>query len=221
MRSSRTRVAAGLALGLTLASAARSATETFVFDKSHTLVGFRIRHWLTKVDGRFREFEGHIWLDRANPADSRVDVTIQTASIDTANENRDKHLRSADFFEAEKYPVITFKSTKVTPRGKDLYDVTGDLSLHGVTKTMTVPVRHTGFLNLGKQEKAGFELTIPINRKEFGVVWNRTADSGGVMLGDDVDINVQVEANKEMPKDTAVPATLPAPAPAPTKAPAR
>ena len=215
MRLSRTRVALIVTLGLAIAGAARSATESFVFDKAHTQVGFRIRHWLTKVDGRFRDFDGQIWLDRANPANSKVEVTIQAASIDTSYENRDKHLRSADFFDVEKFPVITFKSTKVTPRGKDLYDVTGDLTLHGVTKTMTVPVRHTGFLNLGKQEKAGFEITIPINRKAFGIVWNRTSDSGGVMLGDDVDINVQVEANKEMPKDPA------APAPEPTKAPTR
>jgi polyisoprenoid-binding protein YceI len=221
MRLSRTRVAVVLALGLAFAAAARSAPETFVFDKAHTLVGFRIRHWLTKVDGRFRDFDGRIWLDRANPSGSKVEVTIQTASIDTSNINRDKHLRSADFFDAEKYPVTTFKSTKVTPRGTDLYDVTGDLTLHGVTKTMTIPVRHTGFLNLGKEEKAGFELTIPINRKDFGIVWNRTSDSGGVMLGDDVDINVQVEANKEMPTDPAAPAAPPAPAPTPRKAPAR
>jgi polyisoprenoid-binding protein YceI len=215
MSLSRKRVALLLALGLATAGAARSATETFVFDKPHTLVGFRIRHWLTKVDGRFRDFDGHIWLDRAKPQDSKVDVTIQAASIDTGTEDRDKHLRSADFFDVEKYPTITFASTKVVPKGKDLYEVTGDLTLHGVTKTMTIPVRHTGFLNLGKQEKAGFELTIPINRKDFGIGWNRSADTGGVMLGDDVEINVQVEANKDVP---APPAT---PAPEPTKAPAR
>jgi polyisoprenoid-binding protein YceI len=215
MSLSRKRVALLLALGLATAGAARSATETFVFDKPHTLVGFRIRHWLTKVDGRFRDFDGHIWLNRAKPEDSKVDVTIQAASIDTGTEDRDKHLRSADFFDVEKYPTITFASTKVVPKGKDLYEVTGDLTLHGVTKTMTIPVRHTGFLNLGKQEKAGFELTIPINRKDFGIGWNRSADTGGVMLGDDVEINVQVEANKDVP---APPAT---PAPEPTKAPAR
>jgi polyisoprenoid-binding protein YceI len=219
MNLSRKRVALVLAFGLATASAARSATETFVFDKSHTLVGFKIRHWLTKVDGRFREFDGRIRLDRSKPEDSKVDVTIQAASIDTSAESRDKHLRSADFFDVEKYPTITFKSTKVVPKGKDLYEVTGDLTLHGVTKTMTIPVRHTGFLNLGKQEKAGFELTIPINRKDFGIVWNRTADNGGVMLGDDVEINVQVEANKEMPQDT--PVSPAAAAPEPTKAPSR
>ena len=215
MRLSRKRVALVLALGLATAGAARSATETFVFDKSHTLVGFRIRHWLTKVEGRFRDFEGRILLDRSKPETSKVDVTIQAASIDTSAESRDKHLRSADFFDVEKYPTITFVSTKVAPKGKDLYEVTGDLTLHGVTKTITIPVRHTGFLNLGKQEKAGFELTIPINRKDFGIGWNRTADTGGVMLGDDVEINVQVEANKEVPKDAT------APQPEPTKAPTR
>ncbi len=215
MTLSRKRVALVLAFGLAVAGPVLSATETFVFDKAHTVVGFRIRHWLTNLDGRFRDFEGRIELDRAKPADSKVEVTIQAASIDTANENRDKHLRSADFFDVEKYPTITFKSTKVVPKGKDLYEVTGDLTLHGVTKTMVIPVRHTGFLNLGKQEKAGFELAIPIDRKEFGIGWNRTADTGGVMLGDEVEINVQVEANKEVPKDPA------APAPEPTKAPTR
>lgn len=210
----RKRVALLLTFGLATAGAARSATETYVFDKPHTQVAFRIRHWLTKVDGRFRDFDGHIWLDRAKPADSRVDVTIQAASIDTGTENRDKHLRSADFFDVEKYPTITFKSTKVAPKGKDLYEVTGDLTIHGVTKTLTIPVRNTGFLNLGKQEIAGFELTIPIKRQDFGIAWNRTVDTGGVMLGDDVEINVQVEANKEMPAPPA------SPAPEPTKAPA-
>jgi polyisoprenoid-binding protein YceI len=213
MRLSRNRVALLLALGLAFAGVARSATESFVFDKSHTVVGFRIRHWVTKVDGNFRDFDGRITLDRAKPADSRVDVTIQASSIDTNNDSRDKHLRSADFFDVEKFPTITFQSSKVVPKGKDLYEVTGDFTMHGVTKTLTIPVRHTGFLNTGKQEKAGFELTIPINRKDFGIGWNRTADNGGVMLGDEVEINVQVEANKEVP-----PA---APAPEPTKAPSR
>lgn len=209
----RKRVALALALILSVASIATAAMETFAFDKSHSQVGFRIRHWLTKVEGRFREYDGTIWLDRAKPGDSKVEITIQTASIDTDNDRRDTHLKSADFFDAAKYPVITFKSTRVQPKGKDLYHVTGELSIHGVKKTVTVPVRHTGFLNLGKQEKAGFELTIPISRKDFGIAWNRTSDRGGVMLGDEVEVTVLVEANKEMP------ATSPE-GPEPTKAPA-
>ncbi|MDQ5858957.1 MAG: YceI family protein [Acidobacteriota bacterium] len=210
----RKRIALAIALALSASAIATAATETFVFDKPHSQVGFRIRHWLTKVEGRFKEYDGKISLDRAKPVDSKVEIAIQAASIDTGNERRDNHLRSADFFEIEKYPMITFKSAKVEPKGKDLYDVTGELSMHGVTKTITVPVRHTGFLNLGKQEKAGFELTIPISRKDFGIAWNRTSDQGGVMLGDEVEVTVLVEANKEMP-GAASPA-----APAPTKAPA-
>jgi polyisoprenoid-binding protein YceI len=213
MRFPRKHAALAFAAGLSIAGIAAAATETFVFDKAHTQVGFQIRHFLTKVEGRFRDYEGRIVIDRQNPANSRVDVTIQAASIDTGNDRRDADLKSANFFEVDKYPTITFKSTKVTPNGKDLYLVTGDLTMHGVTKALVVPVRHTGFLNLGKMEKAGFEVIFPMNRKDFGITWNRTLDAGGTMLGDDVQITVLVEANKEMP-------AAPAPAmPEPTKAP--
>ena len=213
MRLPRKHAALAFAAGLSIVGIAAAANETFVFDKAHSQVGFQIRHFLTKVEGRLRDYDGRIVIDRQNPANSRVDVTIQAASIDTGNEKRDADLKSASFFEVDKYPTITFKSTKVTPNGKDLYLVTGDLTMHGVTKTIVVPVRHTGFLNLGKMEKAGFEVTLSLNRKDFGITWNRTLDAGGTMLGDDVQITVLVEANKEMP-------AAPAPAmPEPTKAP--
>ena len=217
MRIPRKSAALAFAAALSIAGIAAAATEAFVFDKAHSQVGFQIRHFLTKVEGRFRDYDGHIVIDRQNPANSRVDVTIQAASIDTGNEKRDADLKSANFFEVDKYPTITFKSTKVIPSGKDLYAVTGDLTMHGVTKTLIVPVRHTGFINLGKMEKAGFELTFPINRKDYGITWNRTLDAGGAMLGDDVQITVLVEANKEMPKEMP-PAAAPA-MPEPTKAP--
>ncbi|HEY3123984.1 MAG TPA: YceI family protein, partial [Thermoanaerobaculia bacterium] len=132
------RLVAVLAL---LAAASRPAlgdTETFTFDKAHSLVGFRIRHFVSKVEGRFKDFDGTIWIDRANPSASKVELTIQAASIDTANENRDKDLRSDNFFDTAKYPTITFKSTKIEPKGKDAYDVTGEFTLHGVTRTITV-----------------------------------------------------------------------------------
>jgi polyisoprenoid-binding protein YceI len=213
MRFPRKHAVLAFAAGLSIGAIAAAATETFVFDKAHSQVGFQIRHFLTKVEGRFRDYDGRIVIDRQNPANSRVDVTIQAASIDTGNEKRDADLKSANFFEVDKYPTIAFKSTKVTPNGKDLYLVTGDLTMHGVTKTIVVPVRHTGFLNLGKMEKAGFEVTFSLNRKDFGITWNRSLDSGGAMLGDDVQITVLVEANKEMPAASA-PAM-----PEPTKAP--
>jgi polyisoprenoid-binding protein YceI len=207
---SRGFLSAGLA-SLLMASVATAAPETFKFDKAHSHIGFRIRHFVSKVEGRFKEYDGVITLDRQNPAASNVELTIQAASIDTGNEGRDKDLRSPNFFDVEKYPTITFKSTKVIPKGNDTYDVTGDFTMHGVTKTITVPVRHGGFARAGKGEKAGFEnTTLLLNRKDFGITWNRAADQGGFMLGDDVEINLQIEANKQMP-DEAKPA---APAPA-------
>jgi polyisoprenoid-binding protein YceI len=178
-------------VGLALAGAAFAATESFKFDKVHSLIGFRIRHVVTKVEGRFRDFDGTIMLDRTNPAASHVELTIQTASIDTANDNRDKDLRSPNYFDAEKYPTITFKSTKVEPKGSDSYDVTGDFTLHGVTKSIHVPVKHTGFGKMGNTEKAGFEVALPIKRSDFGMT------AGAPVVGDDVEINIQVEANKE------------------------
>jgi polyisoprenoid-binding protein YceI len=214
MRLRIARFATALGALFAFSAAVHAATETYLFDKSHSKVGFQIRHWLTKVDGRFKDYDGKILIDRAKPENSSVEMTIQASSIDTGQERRDNHLRSADFFEVEKYPTITFKSSKVVPKEKDLYEVTGELSMHGVTKTIVAPVRHTGFLNLGKQEKAGFEITFPINRKDYGIVWNRTADQGGVMLGDEVEINVLVEANKDVPAPAA-------PAVEPTKAPSR
>jgi polyisoprenoid-binding protein YceI len=199
-----TRVVA-LALFAAAAGTLVSAeTETFTFDKNHTLVGFRIRHVVSKVDGRFKDYEGIIQLDRQNPATSKVDLTIQAASIDTGAPDRDNHLRSADFFDVAKYPTITFKSTKVESKGKDDFLVTGDFTMHGVTKSIEVPVKSGGFARAGKTEKAGFEIALTLNRKDYGIVWNRTLDQGGTLLGDDVEITVQVEANK---KDAEAPKT--------------
>lgn len=184
-----------------------AATESFTFDTAHSLIAFRIRHILTKVEGRFRNYEGTIWIDRPNPSASKVDLTIQAASIDTGNEKRDEDLRSPNYFDVAKYPTITFKSTKIEPKGNDLYAVTGDFSMHGVTKTIRVPVRHLGFGKMGRTEKAGFEVAFPITRKDYGI------DLGGPVVGDDVEINVQVEANKQAPEENKAPAAQATPIP--------
>jgi len=189
-----------VALALLVAAAGTfvsAETETFTFDKNHTLVGFRIRHVVSKVEGRFKDYEGVIQLDRQTPASSKVDLTIQAASIDTGTPDRDNHLRSADFFDVAKFPTITFKSTKVEPKGKDDFVVTGDFTMHGVTKSIEVPVKSNGFARAGKTEKAGFEIALTLNRKDYGLTWNRAIDQGGMLLGDDVEITVQVEANKK------------------------
>ena len=205
----QSRIVATLALLLVAALPALAEVETFTFDKAHTLIGFRIRHILTKVEGRFKGFEGKIWLDRANPSASRVDLTIQTASIDTGVEARDNDLRSPNYFDVAKYPTLSFKSSRIEPKGNDQYDVTGDFSMHGVTKTIRVPVKALGFGKMGKTEKAGFEIALPINRKEYGIV------SGSPVVGDEVEINIQVEANKPTSEEGG---KTPAPPVAPTPA---
>lgn len=186
------------ALVLTLTSAFAEA-ETFVVDKNHSVAGFRIRHMMSAVTGKFEDFSGTATLDRANPANSSVEFTIKTASINTNVADRDKHLRSAEFFEVEKYPTITFKSSKITPTGtKDLYNVTGNFSMHGVTKQITIPVQFIGF---GKdpwgKERAGFELETTLNRKDYGILWNKALDQGGFLLGEDVKVQINVEAVKQ------------------------
>jgi len=176
-----------------------AAPETFVIDKSHSSVEFRIKHMMSIVAGRFVEYSGSINADRDTPANSSVEFTIQTASINTHTADRDKHLRSADFFDVEKYPTITFKSVKVVPTStKDTYDVLGDLTMHGVTKRIKLPVVFNGF---GKDpqgmERAGFSIETKLNRNDYGIVWNKALNPGGVLLGDDVTVEIEIEAVKK------------------------
>jgi polyisoprenoid-binding protein YceI len=173
------------------------AADTYQFDKSHTTVGFQVRHLVTNVGGRFQDFSGTIKVDRAKPESSSVEFTIQTASIDTNEPKRDEHLKSPDFFDVAKQPTITFKSTSVKPTGKDAYEVAGNLTLRGVTKRITLPVT---FLGEGKDpwgnEKMGFEIATTLDRKDYGMSWNKALDQGGVLVGDEVKVQISVEANK-------------------------
>jgi polyisoprenoid-binding protein YceI len=187
---------------LVLAGAPAFAADTYVIDKNHSEVGFQIRHFVTKVRGRFTDFQGTILADREKPESSSVEFAVKTASIDTDVVNRDNDLRSANFFEAEKYPDITFKSTRVKQTGKDTYDVTGNFTMHGVTREITLPVTYLGAVKTKDRqgvegEKVGFETAITLNRKDYGIIWNRPLDQGGLMLGDDVLITINVEANKQ------------------------
>lgn len=183
-----------------LAASPALAADTYTFDGAHTTVGFQVRHIFTMVGGTFDAFEGKVQVDQANPAASSVSFTIQAASINTRDPKRDEHLRSADFFDVAKYPTITFRSTAVKPAPGNLYQVTGELTMRGVTKTVTLPVQ---FLGAGKDpwgnEKMGFELTTTLDRKDFGIVWNKTLDQGNVLVGDEVRVHIAVEANKLKP----------------------
>ena len=206
------RVLPSVAL-LVLAGASLAAAEpvTMVFDRAHSEMGFNIRHIFNKTHGRFKDFSGTIVLDPAKLTSSTVEVSIADSTIDTANDRRDGDLRSDNFFDVAKYPTITFKSTKVIP-GKDAnhFQIAGDFNMHGVTKPVTLDVEMLGFgpvavngHSMGTQ--AGFLATTTIKRQDWGIVWNKTLDQGGVMLGDDVDIVLSVAAM-----------TPPPPRPAPT-----
>ena len=169
--------------------------RTLAIDRSHSQVAFQVRHLLSKVTGRFADFAGTIEFDQVNPANSHVEVTIHAASIDTAEADRDKHLRSADFFEVETYPAITFTSTSVVPRGGQTYDVVGDLAIRGIAKQVTLPV---SFLGTARDpwgnEKVGFEAELTINRKEFGLHWNAALETGGFLVGDEVKVTLSIQA---------------------------
>jgi len=195
---------------LALAPAAQAEKETFLFDKNHSEFDFKVRHFVSKVGGRFTKFDGTIEIDRANPAASVVHLTIDAASLDTGNPTRDKHLNSPDFFDTAKFPQIAFTSTRVAAKGKDVYEVTGDLTIRGVTKPVVLTVGANGFASDGHGgQKAGFDVTGKLNRKDFGVSWNSIVD-GNAMLSDDVDILITVEANKKKAEAPAAPAPAPA-----------
>ena len=210
----RPALTAAIALSLFVVTA---RAETYEIDPGHSSVTFTIRHLVSKVAGRFDDFEGTIQMDGANPSTSKVRAEIDTASINTGIENRDKHLKSGDFFDAEKNPKIVFESTSVTAKGTDKATLTGNLTLHGVTKPVTIEVTGLGTgPGMRGEVRAGFEGKTTINRKDFGIVWNRALDAGAVVLGDDVEIVLLVEAVRKdaAPAPAAAPAAA-APAPAP------
>lgn len=173
-------------------------TGDYTFDPAHTRLGFVARHaMVSKVRGSFKGFEGTVHIDAADPTKSSVKVAIEVTSIDTGIEQRDEHLRTNDFFDAPTHPKITFESTKIEPAGDQKFNVTGDLSIRGVTKPVTVEVEFTGAAkDPYGNERVGFEGRTVIDRKEFGVNWNATLDAGGVMVGDKVTLELDVEAVK-------------------------
>jgi polyisoprenoid-binding protein YceI len=173
----------------------------YEIDQAHSEVGFRIRHIVSRVRGRFDSFSGTIDFDEKNPITTAADVTIKTASINTNNEKRDQHLKSPDFFNAEKFPEMTFKTTKfigttkLGPTGEGELQMIGELTLLGVTKPVTLDITMRGTANDAKSRThAGFSASGKLNRKDFGMTYNKVMDSGGVMLGDEVELLIEIEA---------------------------
>lgn len=174
------------------------AADRYDLDSVHTRVNFTVKHLWSPFTAGFKQASGAIQLDEAKPENSTVEVTIPVTSISTDNEDRDKHLRGDEFFSVEKFPNITFKSTKITKGDKkDAYKVEGNLTIRDVTKLVVLDVE---WLGSGQspwgQTVAGFSVTGAINRQDYGVKWNKALDKGGMLLGDEVKINISVEAVK-------------------------
>jgi polyisoprenoid-binding protein YceI len=172
-----------------------TATRTYKIDKSHSEAIFQVRHLLTKVRGRFTDFEGAIEFNEANPEQSSVHFTVNAKSVDTAEPDRDTHLRSADFFDVENHQQLTFVSKAIVKRGNETYDVTGDLTIRGVTKEIVLPVAHLGKAkDPWGNDRLGFEAETTINRKDFGLAFNVALETGGFLVGDEVKVSLQVQA---------------------------
>ena len=183
------------------AGIASAAAETYKIDVAHSNVGFSIRHFFSKVPGRFKTYEGTVTLDPNDLSKATVSVTIEAASIDTGVKDRDKHLVGPDFFDAAKFPKITFTSTEVVANGPNKATVKGNLTLKGVTRPVTLEAEILGFSpDPWGGYRGGFEAKTSINRQDFGVAWNKVVEGGGAVLGDDVEIVLNIEGVREAPK---------------------
>ncbi|HSS96664.1 MAG TPA: YceI family protein [Terriglobales bacterium] len=171
--------------------------DTYNLDKAHTQISFTVSHLvISHVSGGFRDFNGTINYDPADVSKSSVDVHIVASSINTGEEKRDGHLKSPDFFDVQKFPELTFKSTKVEKKG-DGFVAYGPLTIHGVTKDVELPFTIAGTIKdgMGKTHLVA-ESSLTINRKDYGLTWNRAVEGGGVLVGEEVKIDLSVEAVK-------------------------
>lgn len=175
-----------------------TTSSTWTLDPAHTLVEFAAKHlMIATVKGRFSDVSGTIHIDETDPTASSVDAVIKAASIDTRTDQRDAHLKSADFLEVQRYPEITFRSTKVERAGDAHYRVTGNLTIHGVTKPVVLDVHDEGRTkDPWGGERAGFSATTRIDRRDFGLTWSQVVESGGLVVGNEIRITLEVEATR-------------------------
>lgn len=184
-----------LAAVAAIAFTAPSHAGTWVIDPVHSGVTFKVKHLVSIVPGRFTTFSGEIQFDENAVESSSVNVSIDANSITTDNEKRDNHLKSPDFFDTATYPTLTYKSTKVRKIDATHFEVTGDLTMRGVTKPVVLNVEYFGTSpGMGYGPRTGFHATASLNRQDFGVKWNKTLDSGGLLVSDNVDIDLTIEA---------------------------
>ena len=183
---------------MTTATAPATRT-TWSIDPAHSSVEFGVRHlMITTVRGRFTDVKGTVTLDERDPSAGSVAVEIAAASIDTREPQRDTHLRSADFFDVEKFPALTFRSTQIERGAADRFTVAGDLTIHGVTRPVTLDVQAEGeSKDPWGGQRAGFTATTKIKRSEFGLTWNQLLETGGLAVSDDVKITLDVQLVKQ------------------------
>jgi polyisoprenoid-binding protein YceI len=174
---------------------------TWEIDPAHSTVEFAVKHMMvTTMKGHFKQFSGRIEVNDENPIASSVSATIQTASIDTGQEQRDAHLRSADFFDAEQYPTLTFASKRIEQLGDDHFRLTGDLTLHGVTREVPLDVTFEGEVrDMQGKRRASYSLQTSINRKDFGLNWNVALESGGWLVSETVKIAIEAQVIEVVP----------------------
>lgn len=185
-------------LVLMLAFATSSVAQKWEFDKPHSNIGFSVRHLvITKTKGVFNDYSGYMMFDGKNVETGKVEITIQVNSIDTDNQKRDSHLISADFFDVEKYPTMKFISKKVISGDDDMFKIVGDLTVKDVTKEVILDAEFNGVITgpMGNT-RAGFTARTKINRHAFNVAWNNKLQDGTLIVGEDVDINLEVELIK-------------------------
>jgi polyisoprenoid-binding protein YceI len=181
-----------LVLGLTA-----SAQTKWKLDKSHSSVRFSVSHMVvSEAEGTFKTWDGTVEHTKPDFSDAKISFTIDVASINTDNERRDNHLKSDDFFNAEKYPTIKFEGTSMKPLGNNKYELTGNLTIRDVTKQVTWKVTHGGILAGSRGKKAGFKATTNINRFDYGLKWDRATETGGLVVGKEVEITVKLELDE-------------------------
>ncbi|HWA33804.1 MAG TPA: YceI family protein [Cyclobacteriaceae bacterium] len=191
--------ALALLLMLGTISGCYSQTTKWGYDASHAKVGFSISHFgISETEGKFTMFEGTVLSDKPDFSDAKIDFKVDVNSIDTEDAQRDTHLKSPDFFDAVKYPSITFKGNKLIATGKNRYRLTGELNMHGVTKEVQLDVAYKGtVVDPYKNTKAGFKISGVIDRTQFGLSWNGKLASGDLLVGNEVVLNVNIELIKK------------------------
>ncbi len=191
-------------MGLSSSLAWAGETKNYKIDASHSNVGFTARHLIGRVNGEFVDFDGQFSFNPDDLKASKVSAKVKAESINTRDKKRDEHLRSDDFFGVKKYPTLEFKSKSLSLAGDRKYKMSGDLTMHGVTKPVTFDVEYFGdSVDPWGNHRSGFSAATKVNRKDFGMSWNKTLDKGGLLLGEEVDVTINVEGIQDQAQASA------------------